>query len=237
MEEAQDTLYEIAEFYKKNFENRKFHLTAGNAKRELLEFDVHFTADQFKHLTGLHKLTDIKPLQRASYRVYNDILNRQITMQDIKKSKYLTNETTKRIEYFKVLNQILQAKKSMIRSVEGLFFTIQADYMITKPDVDGQYAHLFLKKNIGNQDLTFPVTFIIEPSTRYLGKIKERWTVLSVEELERDEKQAETENVLERIKEKKEEKQRREKEAIFIQYQKNKAKEQDSITQNLENER
>ena len=183
--EEQDKLYEAAKFFKDNLENKRFHLKAGNKQKKLIEFDIQFTANNFKHLTGLHKLTDVPQFKRKSSRLYNDILNKEITEKDIFQSEKLTDETIKRIEHFQVLKDILQDKRIMIRSVDGQFFKIPADYMITKSDVDKQYAHLFLKRNDGNQSITFPVTFIIEPSTLFLGKKEERWTVLSIEEVKK----------------------------------------------------
>lgn len=53
-----DKLYEAALFYEKQLNNRVFHLKAGR-KGKIIEFDIVFRDEHFKHLIGFHKLIDL----------------------------------------------------------------------------------------------------------------------------------------------------------------------------------
>ena len=81
-----DKLQESARFYADNLEGRKFKLIAGK-KGTLLELNIYFGAEHYKHLVGLHKLTDIEMSSQNAETLYQEILTGKTTIQDIKKSK------------------------------------------------------------------------------------------------------------------------------------------------------
>jgi hypothetical protein len=180
-----DKLLRAAEFYKENLAGRKFHLTAGKSGKKI-EFDIVFNADNFKHLAGLHKLTDIPLMQRGGEIIYRQILSGQTTLEDIKKSNFF-DDIEVRLDNFSELKDTLIAKKLMLKSSHGRFNSISADFMLTKQNNEYGYAHLFLGKDKGKEDYTFPVTFIIQPDNLYLINNPEKWTVLSIEEVKRAE--------------------------------------------------
>ncbi len=181
-----DKLKGAAQFYNDNLINRKFRLKAGKNKQEI-EFDIVFAASNFKHLIGLNKLTDLPIISESSSAVnFRQILNNELTYADIASSKYFS-EVEQRIEHFEDLNKALNGKDLMLKSQHGSFNTIIADFMLTNRDDNYGYAHLFLR-NDDKKGFTVPVTYIINPDNAYLRTHAERWTVLSVEEVDRAEK-------------------------------------------------
>ena len=178
--EEKDWLYEAAFYYKENLENKRFHLKAGKSGI-LLEFDILFTNDHFKHLLGLHKLTDIAQVRVPSSILYQRILNKEISQSEMKASlSYFFIED--RLKYFKELKAVLFSKNLMIKSLHGEFNTIIADFMLTRKENSYGYAHLFLKEQ--EKGFTIPVTFFTREDNAYLKNNPNKWTVLSLEEIE-----------------------------------------------------
>ena len=176
-----EKLYDAAQFYKANLLNRKFHLKAGR-KGNTIEFDIIFPANGFKHLAGLHKLTDLPEVQASSGAVlFQQIINKEITFETIYKSKFI-GDCEVRLNNFKEIRTALYGKELMLKSLHGEFNSIRADFMLTHKDESYGYAHLFLKES-ENFDITVPVTFIINPDNKYLQNNPNRWTVLSVDEI------------------------------------------------------
>ena len=172
-----DRLQEIAVFYRDNLENKKFKLTAGK-KGKTITLIISFLSGHFFHLAGLHKLNDIAQLKAKKDIVYKNILDGKISHEIVEKStKYKDIES--RIKYFETIKEALFAKEIMIKSLQGYFFNIKADYMLTYKNSGGGYAHLFLK---GDSDAV-PVTYILHPKDTYLQNNSNKWTVLSVEEI------------------------------------------------------
>lgn len=174
-----DKLYEIAKFYEENLDNRRFLLKAGK-KGKILELNILFTSEQFKHLVGLHKLEDIPETKFGSRRIYRNILNGDLKYETIKSSKYY-EQIEKRLEYFFGLKTTLFSNELMIKSLKGDFYKIIADFMLTKKDSKYGNAHLFLKNT--EESIVLPVTYIIQEDNRYLENMPNKWKVLSVEEI------------------------------------------------------
>lgn len=174
-----DKLYEIVEFYKKELDRRKFHLIAGK-KGKLIEFDIRFGAEHFKHLFGLHKLTDIPSMRDKSKSIYQGILTGNIVYNDIRKSKYF-DTIVERLNNFKVLKKIFNTKELLIKSLYGSFNKIIADFMLTDRESEGKFIHLFLKEE--EPGYTTPVTFIVNRDNKYLQNNPNRWTILSINEV------------------------------------------------------
>lgn len=175
-----DKLYDAAKFYRDNLAGRKFHLKAGKNQKEI-EFDIVFGVENFKHLLGLNKLTDIQIGRVGSEAGYIQILNGQTTINDIKKSNFY-KLIEPRIENFSLLKSVLYSKELMIKSLHGTFNLIRADFMLTEKNDKFGYAHLFLK----GSEVTVPVTYIINPDNYYLRNNPNKWTVLLIEEIKRN---------------------------------------------------
>lgn len=174
-----DKLFEAAKFYKYNLDGHKFHLKAAEKNKEL-EFDIVFDARNFKHLLGLNKLIDLQISNTKSEVGYNQILNEEITLSDIEKSKFY-HLMKPRLDNYKEIKSALYSKELMVKSLHGAFNSIRADFMLTEKNDKYGYAHLFLK----GDSIAFPVTFIIHTDNAYLRNNPNKWTVLSVEEIKR----------------------------------------------------
>lgn len=174
-----DKLYEIAEFYKKELDRRKFHLVAGK-KGKIIEFDIRFGVEHFKHLFGLHKLIDIPSMRDNSRSIYQGILRGNIVYGDIQKSKHF-DTIVERLNNFRVLKGILNTKELLIRALYGTFNKIIADFMLTDKDSENKFIHLFLKEV--EPGYTTPVTFIVNSNNKYLQNNPNRWTILSINEV------------------------------------------------------
>lgn len=178
-----EKLYDAALFYKENLLNRQFHLIAGK-KGNIIELDIVFSAREFKHLTGLHKLTDLPEIKSSSSAVlFRQVLNGELTFETILRSEFLYL-CEPRLDNFKDVKSALYDKELMIKSMKGEFNSIRADFMLTHKDESYGYAHLFLKKG-EREEITVPVTFIVNSDNRYLQNNPNRWTVLSVEEVKK----------------------------------------------------
>ena len=177
-----DKLYEAAEFYKENLAGRKFHLIAVKNKKTI-EFDIVFGVENFKHLLGLNKLTDLQIGKVSSEAGFLQILGQKTTLKDIEKSQFY-DLIAPRLDNFKDIKETLSSEELMVKSLHGEFNCIRADFMLTGKNEEYGYAHLFLK----GTDITFPVTFIIHPDNSYLRNNPNKWNVLSVEEIRRPEK-------------------------------------------------
>ena len=174
-----DKLYESAKYYAENLEGKKFHLTAGKRGR-LLELDILFKAEHYKHLVGLHKLKDTPIAGRNSELVYKQILEGKTTYADISRSEFL-NEMEDRLDVFNRIRDTLFTPTTLRQSSRGEFKTIKADFLLSKSDENAGNLHLFLKGD--KEGLTIPVTFFARQDTSYLTTDSASWKVLSVEEV------------------------------------------------------
>lgn len=178
-----DKLYDAAQFYKENLLNKQFHLIAAK-KGKTIEFDIVFSSVAFKHLAGLHKLTDLPEIQGVSGAVlYRQILDKEVTHASIARSELL-QVCEPRLDNFKDIKSALNGEELMIKSLHGEFNSIRADFMLTHQDNGYGYAHLFLKES-DREAITVPVTFIINSDNKYLQNNPNKWAVLSVEEVKK----------------------------------------------------
>lgn len=175
-----DKLYEVAKFYAETLKDRCFHLKAGK-RGVTVEFNIVFGAEHFKHIFGLHKLSDLPMIQKnSSSTIFRQILTHELTYEMIGKSKYFS-KTEPRLRNFKELESTLFSKELMIKSLKGKFNLITADYMLTQRHGTVHYAHLFLAEKI--KGVVLPVTFLINRDNQYIKNNPNKWTVLSIEEV------------------------------------------------------
>ena len=173
-----DKLYETALFYEKQLNNKEFHLKAGR-KGELIEFDIIFRDEHFKHLIGFHKLVNLPEHRDSSSIILESILNHRMDYNYISSSAY-HSEIKNRIDNFEELKNCLFSNELMLGRInENSFKRIQADFLMTK-DMDLGIAHLFLKKN--GTALTIPVTFFTAEKNEYLIN-SSKWTILEMYEI------------------------------------------------------
>lgn len=138
-----DKLFEAAKFYRENLEGRKFHLTAAK-KEKIIEFDIIFGVENFKHLLGLNKLIDLQIGKISSEAGYLQILDGKTDLSDIEKSEffYLVQP---RLDNFKEIKSTLNGKELMVKSLHGEFNCIRADFMLTKKKRRIRVCALILK--------------------------------------------------------------------------------------------
>lgn len=179
-----DKLFEVANYYKENLDGKKFHLQAAK-KGKLIDLEIVFGAEHFKHLTGLHKLTDIQATQAKSEILYHRILNKEISMDNINSSSHLS-EMGDRLEVFNKLKETLLSPNLMLKSSHGRFRGVTADFLLVQQK-DKNNIHLFLKGD--NEGIVIPVTYFQRQDNVYLRTDSARWTVLSVEEVKKSAQQ------------------------------------------------
>ena len=177
-----DILLEAAKYYKENLENAKFVIQAGK-NDNLITFILCFNAKHFKHLLGLHKLTDIPIMNRPSEILYHQILDGKTTYDDIKKSVHF-NDIESRINNFKYLKEIILSSKYLRKSNNGLFYRIKADLLFMK-NKNNNYINLF-SKMVDGVDIAIPVSFFSSTNPYYLVEKSSRWTILAIHEMNKD---------------------------------------------------
>jgi len=179
-----DKLFEVANYYKENLEGRKFLLKAAK-KGKVIDLEIIFSAEHFKHLVGLHKLNDIPSMQRKSEILYRQILEGKTKYDDIRCSKHLS-EMGDRLEVFNKLKETLLSPNLMLKSSHGRFRGVTADFLLVQQK-DKNNIHLFLKGD--NEGIVIPVTYFQRQDNVYLRTDSARWTVLSVEEVKKSAQQ------------------------------------------------
>ena len=174
-----DYLYEAAAFYKDHLLNKRFLITVSR-KKEQRTLEILFLPQQFYHLIGLHKLTDLPFLSRNAGNIFREILERKITYQDICKSVHVM-EMHDRIVYHEEMLNVLKADSLFFKSMRGYFKGIFSDCVLTRfVDNEPVFSFLFLKQN--NQ-VYCPCSFFTRNEQREYTKDGTRWEILSVVEI------------------------------------------------------
>lgn len=174
-----DILYLAAKSYDDYLNNRDFNLRAGNKKRQTIDVDIIFRSEHFKHLIGIHKLTDIPESKIPSNILLSEVLKKRITNNDLLKSEYY-HVMVERINYFNEIRNTLFEKEIMLGKInEQSFKTIKADFLMTK-NYDFGITELFLKNKA--EGIAIPCTFFSDIKNNYLDNT-ERWTVLDIKEI------------------------------------------------------
>ncbi len=140
-----DILYDAAVAYQ-NLQDVIYRITLGR-KGNLYQINLHFPGESFYHLTGIQHLTDITFSSFNKERLYKMILQKKITIEDIKRSIYF--------EEYQIEDRLVRLRKleSMIESnavtyrinpkVYRQYTTIQADY-VCEINQESAVAYLFL---------------------------------------------------------------------------------------------
>lgn len=127
-----DTLQACA----KAFENLlpiKYHILIGR-KGKSVDLTVSFEAVEFHHLVGLHKLHDLRLSRANREKVFSQILSGDITLEDVKKSRYFSN-IQKRLEPFLALETLFDKNDLIFRYNQKLqsLSLIEAEYLLSTP--------------------------------------------------------------------------------------------------------
>lgn len=111
----------------------KYHIVIGR-KGKLTELNLYFAPTEFHHLIGLHKLHDLRLSRGSREKIFHQILEGNISMDDLKKSRYFST-IQNRIESFSHLEHFLDSNKLIFRYSQTLqaFSLIEAEYLLSTP--------------------------------------------------------------------------------------------------------
>lgn len=133
-----DILYSAAQsFY--NLLNKKYNLVLG-FKGKTTYLNLSFDSSNFKHLSGLHKLTDLNLSSELSIPLFNKILQKEITYKDIEKSIYYKNiknrlsDLSNYEKYLDKTKEIYYWSKRQATQV-GVPSKINADYIFKEKSI------------------------------------------------------------------------------------------------------
>ncbi len=175
---------ECAEFYN-TLLHKDYIFTLENG----IQFTIFFKPNNFYHLVGLHKLTDIKRTfdGKAHDKIFKDILSGKISTTAIEKSVFY-NRICNRITYFEQIADMLDKEKSKIIIDFNPSLIPGTDLLNTKYIL---YRHLhsgYANLTIGEKDKkTYPETFFVENSKRYISG-QDLLDIYSIEIIERKKK-------------------------------------------------
>lgn len=138
----------------KAFENLlpvKYHIIIGR-KGKSVDLTVSFEALEFHHLVGLHKLHDLRLSRANREKVFSQILSGQITLDEVKKSRYFCR-IQKRLEPFQKIEELFDKNDLIFRYNQKLqsFSLIEAEYLLSTPyECTDVYIFLDKKDEAGN---------------------------------------------------------------------------------------
>lgn len=138
----------------KAFENLlpvKYHIIIGR-KGKSVDLTVSFDAVEFHHLVGLHKLHDLRLSRANREKIFFQILSGQITLDDVKKSRYFCS-IQNRLEPFQKIEELFDKNDLIFRYNKKLqaFSLIEAEYLLTMPyECTDVYIFLDKKDEAGN---------------------------------------------------------------------------------------
>ncbi len=123
------------------------YVIVAGSKGKLLELTLNFSAEQFPHLIGLHKLKDLSNKRLNYSKIFQMILDGIITNDDLLKSQYY-DEIKERLSLFPILETILDSNELIIRynsgHIRGTF--VDAEYLVAYPCLD-KIVHYFLTRD------------------------------------------------------------------------------------------
>lgn len=161
-------IQECAEFYE-TLMGKNYIFTLENG----IKFIFFFKPSNFYHLTGLHKLNDIRQLVDGSLslnKIYKNILSGELSTELIEKSVFY-HKISSRVKHFgKILDMLDKSKSKIIidfdpELIEGT--ELQNTKYILYRHLDSGYANLTLGEDKGS---IYPETFFTENSKRYISE-------------------------------------------------------------------
>lgn len=151
-------------------------------KGQIHNFVIDFQKQDFFHLIGLQKLTDLNFLKRSSVHIFNSCLKGKLTYSMLQKSEYF-DDLGYRFDYFHLLEKILDDNelvfKCNINSMR-VYSNIIADYMLQNFRDDLTF-YIFTEKRT-NADTQFCKSFF-ENSINDYTKGQTKMTLLYKEKV------------------------------------------------------
>lgn len=134
-----DLLYQAAMEYQK-LQNIKYKVIVGR-KGKAYTILLHFPEESFFHLAGLQHLTDITFPSRNKERIYKEILNHEITVENLKKSVFYESWfIEERLAHLHHLQDMFESNvvTYLIHQQEYVKYTsVKADYLCEYTIADG----------------------------------------------------------------------------------------------------
>ena len=151
-------------------------------KGQIYSFVIDFQKQDFFHLIGLQKLTDLRFLKRSSEYIFNSCLKGKLTYSMLEKSEYF-DELGYRFDCFHLLESILDDNelifKCNINSMR-VYSNIKADYMLQNLK-DELTFYIFTEKR-SNADTQFCKSFF-ENSEKDYSRGQTKMTLLYKEKI------------------------------------------------------
>lgn len=155
--------------------NTQYQLVLGR-KNLSVSLNITFDKKDCFHLMGLQYLTDRPELSRDRGKVFDEIKERKITVQQIESSEfyYKINE---RINFLPYLEEVFDCNDTIFKYNEKLnsFSKIQAEYLM-KNTIEERNIYVFLDSNRRNNTY-FCRSFFPEDRKDY-SKNQASWTLL-----------------------------------------------------------
>lgn len=144
-EQKMDLLRNAAEKFEKLLSMEYyFEIARKNGRKE---FMLNFLPQDFHHICGLHKLSDIGLVQTgARDRIYGDILNGRIRFSDIAKSNYL-EKMSDRLNLIGQMEDLLNDNQIVFKYLKNKreFSRIEADYLLENAH-ENDIIYIFLNE-------------------------------------------------------------------------------------------
>lgn len=179
-----DPLILAAKSYEKLLD-KDFIITIDTKDGNTKTIQVQFKKDNFYHLIGFHYLTDLPQLdtrRNKKNRIFNNVLQGNITYDSIKNSVHFDNKIDDRVSYFHNIDKLLLEK--IILDFDSLNVslrtTLKCDYMFFK-DENGKYMHLSLAQD----KIYYPESFFVREDNIYI-KDQDVFDIVSIEEVQKN---------------------------------------------------
>lgn len=162
-----ETINECARLYK-TLLNKKYIFTVEHN----ISFVIEFKPNNFYHLIGLEKLTDLATLQnKSASKIFKDLCNDKISHSDIQKSNHY-NKIENRIFNFQYLKNLLCFDESnkIIIDFDKSKLELKTKLDNTKYILYKRTIPFIVHLTIGYKEYLYPETYIVEKTNIYLSE-------------------------------------------------------------------
>lgn len=137
-----DKIYQCAAaFY--NLLDTRYHIIIGR-KGKTAALTIEFADRDFHHLMGLGKLKDLRIARQNRAKVFQAILQGDLSDEDIHKSRYFS-QIRNRFASLAAIEQLLDTNEMIFRynAKQNKFSLIEADYLLSTPHENTE-VYIFL---------------------------------------------------------------------------------------------
>jgi hypothetical protein len=139
-----DELYQCAVAFH-NLLDVEYHIVIGRKGKSVI-IDLAFDRKDFFHLIGLQHLKDLTNLKRDRGKIFNQIMTRQITIDQLRNSSFF-NKIEKRISCFMHIENMLDNNDIIFKYSKNmnLYSRVDADYLMLHT-INENIVYLFIDK-------------------------------------------------------------------------------------------